>query len=85
MLAFILSLLSRAGRRVLFCAALLGAVLAALAIARRRGKAAGEAAFAIRRADARLRALTLSKETRHEVETASRDDVDRRLDRWMRD
>jgi hypothetical protein len=85
MVSFIFASLSRLGRRALFGLAILGALGAALVIARREGKAAGQAALAIRQADARLRAMKISKETRHEIRTSSDADLDRRLDRWMRD
>ena len=40
---------------------------------------------AIRRADARVRALQTSKDIRHDVQNADRADLERRANRWMRD
>jgi hypothetical protein len=73
------------GRRAAFCVAIILAVLVALGIAIRRGRQAGEARYAIRRADARIRSLQSSKEIRHEVQNMERSDLQRRLARWMRD
>jgi hypothetical protein len=79
------ALLSGLGRR----AALYAALAAALAIGAwmliRHGRVAAEADYAIRRAEARLRALQTSKDIRHDVQNADRADLERRADRWMRD
>ena len=73
------------GRKIALYSALAMAVLAALGIAFRKGRRAAQASYAIRRADARIRALHTAKDTRHDIETASLADRDRRLARWMRD
>jgi hypothetical protein len=78
-------LLSDVGRRLALWGALTVAVGVALWVAYRRGRHAAEAEFIIRRADARIRAMTASKETRHEVRYADRIDLEHRADRWMRD
>jgi len=79
------SLLSGLGRR----AALYAAFAAALAIGAwlliRRGRVQAQAAFAIRRAEARIRALQTTKDIRHDVQNAERADLERRADRWMRE
>jgi hypothetical protein len=79
------SLLSGLGRR----AALYAALAAALAIGAwlliRRGRVQAQAAFAIRRAEARIRALQTTKDIRHDVQNADRADLERRADRWMRE
>ena len=85
MLGFITSVLAGLSRRVALWLSLGLALIAALAITWRRGRAAGKAAFATRRAEARIRALTTSRDTRHDVETSDYADRNRRLDRWMRD
>ena len=51
----------------------------------RQGKHAAEADLAIRRADARVRALQTSKEIRHDLQNTDRTNLERRADRWMRD
>jgi hypothetical protein len=48
-------------------------------------RCAAEAEFAIRAAEARIRALRTSREVRHEIEALPQTERDRRLDRWMRD
>lgn len=85
MLGFITSVLAGLSQRVVLWLSLGLALVMALAITWRRGRAAGKAAFATRRAKAHIRALTISRDTRHDVETSDPADRNRRLDRWMRD
>jgi hypothetical protein len=85
MLGVITGLLSGLSRRAVLWLSLALALIVALVITWRRGRAAGKAAYATRRAEARIRALTTSREIRHDVETSDPADRDRRLDRWMRD
>ena len=85
MLGFITSALAGLSRQLTLWLSLGLALLLALAITWRRGRAAGKAAFATRRTEARIRALTISRDTRHDVETSDPADRNRRLDRWMRD
>ena len=79
------ALLSGLGRRAVLAGAIAFALITALWVAFRKGRQAAEASYAIRRADARIRALHTAKDTRHDVETASPAERDRRLARWMRD
>lgn len=79
------ALLAGLGRRAAFYGTIGFALFAALWIAFRQGRRAAEADLAIRRADARIRALQTSKEIRHEVHNADRADLKRRAERWMRD
>lgn len=85
MMGFVASMLAGLSRRVALWLSLGLALMVALAITWRRGRAAGKAAYATRRAEARIRALTTSRDTRHDVETSDPADRNRRLDRWMRD
>jgi hypothetical protein len=85
MLGVITGLLSGLSRRAVLWLSLALALIVALVITWRRGRAAGKAAYATRRAEARIRALTTSREIRHDVETSDPADRNRRLDRWMRD
>ncbi len=85
MLGVITGLLSGLSRRAVLWLSLALALIVALVITWRRGRAAGKAAYATRRAEARIRALTTSRDVRHDVETSDPADRDRRLDRWMRD
>ncbi len=85
MLGFITSVLAGLSRQVALWLSFGLALVLALAITWRRGRAAGKAAFATRRAEDRIRALTTSRDIRHDVETSDPADLDRRLDRWMRD
>ena len=73
------------GRRFAYWGALIAAVCIAVWILLRQGKHAAEADLAIRRADARVRALQTSKEIRHDLQNTDRADLERRADRWMRD
>ena len=85
MMRFASACFMRLGRRAAFYSAMALAFLAALGIALRQGRQVAEANYAIRRADARIRALQTAKDTRHDVEIASPAERDRRLTRWMRD
>ena len=71
------------GRKTALWIGLAAAVaFAAMAIVR-KGRLEAEAELAIRKADARIRAMQTAKETRHEVLNADLADLKRRLDRWM--
>jgi hypothetical protein len=85
MSALLTTLLAGLGRRFGYWGALIAAVCIAVWILLRRGKHAAEADLAIRRADARVRALQTSKEIRHDLKNTDRADLERRADRWMRD
>ena len=85
MIGFAHTLLTGLGRRAVFAGTIAFALIIALWVAIRQGRQAAEANYAIRRADARIRALHTAKDTRHDVETASSVERDRRLARWMRD
>jgi hypothetical protein len=85
MIAIVRRLASAFGQRVAVWAALILIVISALRIATRHGRHAAEAEFAIRAAEVRIRALRTSREVRHEIETLSDAERDRRLNRWMRD
>ena len=85
MMGLITSMLAGLSRRVALWLSLGLALIVALAISWRRGRAAGKAAYATRGAEARIRGLTTSRDIRYEVETSDPADLDRRLDRWMRD
>ena len=85
MIALLTQFLSGIGRRAALWAGLVAAIGFAIWALIRRGRLEAEAELAIRRADARIRAMQTSKETRHEVNTADRADLERRADRWMRD
>jgi hypothetical protein len=63
----------------------IGAMFAALGIAWLKGRAAGKAAWQVKRQAAKVKALTTSSEIRHDVQDDSDAALDRRLDRWMRD
>ena len=85
MISFIKRIITAIGARVALWSALILIVLSALRIATRQGRHAAAADFAIRAAEARIRALRISREVRHELETLPETERDRRLDRWMRD
>ena len=85
MIAFLRRLVTAFGQRVALWAALIMILASSLRIATRQGRHAAEAEFAIRAAEARIRALRTSKEVRDEIETLPEAERDRRLDRWMRD
>ena len=63
MMGFAYALLSRLGRRAVFVGAITFALITALWIAIRQGRQAAEANYAIRRADARIRALQTAKDS----------------------
>jgi hypothetical protein len=85
MIAVFKRLITAFGRRVALWAALCLILVSALRIATRKGRHAAKAEFAIRTAEARIRALRISREVHHEIETLPEAERDRRLDRWMRD
>ena len=85
MIAVFRRLASAIGQRVALWAALILILASALRIATRQGRHAAEAEFAIRAAEARIRALRISREVYHEIEALPEAERDRRLDRWMRD
>jgi hypothetical protein len=84
-IVFVTRIVTAFGQRIALLAALCLILISALRIAKRQGRHAAEAEFAIRAAEARIRALQASQETRHDVQTADRVDLERRVDRWMRD
>ena len=85
MIHVITGLLAGLGQRAAFCGAIVFALLSALWIAFRQGRHAAEADLAIRRAEARIRAMQTSQEIRHEVHNTDQAVLKRRADRWMRD
>lgn len=85
MISIITAILSGIGRKAALWGAICLAIAAALWVSFRRGRFEAEAEFAIRRADARVRAMQTAKEVRHEVRNTDRADLDDRADRWMRD
>ena len=85
MTAILTAMLSWIGRRAAFGGAIVVAIGTALWVAFRRGRLEAEAEFLIRRADARIRSLQKAKEVSDEVQNADRSDLERRIDRWMRD
>ena len=85
MISILTATFSGIGRKAALWGAIAVAIGAALWIAFRRGRLEAEAEFLIRRADARIRSLQTAKEVSHEVQNADRADLERRLDRWMRD
>ena len=85
MITILTALLAGFGRRMAYWGALIAALGIGVWILLRQGKHAAEADLAIRRADARIRALQTSKDIRHEVQNTDRANLERRADRWMRD
>ena len=85
MSAILTMLFTGLGRRFAYWGAIVAAVGVAVWILLRQGKHAAEADLAIRRADARVRALQTSKDIRHDLQNTDRTDLERRADRWMRD
>lgn len=85
MIVFVTQIFAAIGRRAALWGGLVLIFFAALRVATRQGRHAAEAEFAIRRAEARIRALQTSQETRHDIQNADRADLERRADRWMRD
>lgn len=85
MIAVFKRLVTAFGRRVALWAALILILVSALRIATRQGRQAAEAEFVLRAAETRIRALRISREVHHEIETLHEAERHRRLDRWMRD
>ena len=85
MIGVVTQIITAIGRRALLWGALILILVSALRIATRQGRHAAEAEFAIRAAEARIRALRTSREVRHEIETLPEAERDRRLERWLRD
>ena len=72
-------------RRLVYGALIGLAVLAAVFVIWRHGRAAGIARFAVKRAEARVRVLKQAAEVRRDVDADDDAGVSRRLSRWMRD
>lgn len=85
MISILTAMLSGIGRKAAFWGAITFAIGAALWVAFRHGRREAEAEFLIGRADARIRSLQTAKEVSNEVQNADRADLERRIDRWMRD
>ena len=85
MSAILTMLFAGLGRRFAYWGAMVVAIGIAVWILIRQGRLAAEADLAIRRADARVRALQTSKDIRHDLQNTDRADLERRADRWMRD
>ena len=85
MITILTAIFSGIGRKAAFWGAIVLAIGGALWVAFRRGRLEAEAEFLIRRADARIRSLQTAKEVSNEVQNADRADLERRIDRWMRD
>jgi hypothetical protein len=85
MTVFVTRIFAAIGRRAALWMALIVIFFTALRLAVRQGRHAAKADFAIRHAEARIRALQTSQETRHDIQNADRADLERRADRWMRD
>lgn len=77
--------LSRASRRLIYAGSLGLAVLVAVWMIWRHGRAAGEARFAVKRAEARVQVLQKAAEVRRDVDAEDHAGIARRLSRWMRD
>ena len=85
MISILTAIFSGIGRRAALWGAIAFAIGVALWVAFRRGRLEAEAEFLIRRADARIRSMQTAKEVSNEVQNADRADLERHLDRWMRD
>lgn len=85
MISTLTAMLSGVGRKAAFWGAITFAIGAALWVAFRRGRVEAEAEFIIRRANARIQSLQTAKEVSSEVQNVDRADLERRIDRWMRD
>ncbi len=83
--SFIIPALMSIGWRAKMYLSLAGAVLLSLGMAFIMGRSAGKEAYAKQREKARQAASTKAENIRHEIGKAPGADVDRRLDRWMRD
>jgi hypothetical protein len=71
-------------RRLSLAFAMIAAAFAALTVAWRQGRSAGEADFAIRQADARIAALRAARKAQMQAGTLSESSVRDRLARWRR-
>ncbi|MFA8386850.1 MAG: hypothetical protein ACEPO2_14590 [Pelagibaca sp.] len=80
-----MALFGRAGRWLAFAGAIVAAVAAAALVLIQRGRRDAEAELAVRKADARVRAIQTEKEIRRDVESLDRSELGARADRWMRD
>jgi hypothetical protein len=76
--------LSQLSRRLIYASSLGLAVLVVVWVIWRQGRAAGEARFAVKRAEARVRVLQKAAEVRRNVDAEDHTGVARRLSRWMR-
>ena len=85
MFSILTAVFSGIGRKAALWGAIAFAVGAAIWVAFRRGRLDAEAEFLIRRADARIRSLQTAKEVSNDVRNADSADIERRIDRWMRD
>lgn len=85
MISILTAVFSGIGRKAALWGAIAVAIGAALWVAFRRGRLEAEAEFIIRRADTRIRSLQTAKDVSNEVQNADRADLERRLNRWMRD
>lgn len=85
MIAILTAVFSGIGRKAALWGAIVVAIGTALWVAFRRGRLEAEAEFIIRRADARVRSLQTAKEVTDDLQNADRADLERRLNRWMRD
>jgi hypothetical protein len=85
MTAILTTLLAGFGRRFAYWGALTLAMGIAVWILIRQGRHAAEVDLAIRRAEARVRALQTSRDIRHDLQNTDRADLDARADPWMRD
>lgn len=80
-----LSQLAQLPRRLVYAGSLVLAVVIALWVAWRQGRAAGTARYAVKRAEARVRVLQKAAEVRRDVDAEDHAGIARRLSRWMRD
>jgi hypothetical protein len=85
MISILTAIFSGIGRNAAFWGAIAVAIGTALWVAVQRGRREAEAEFLIRQADARIRSLQTAKDVSNEVQNADRSDLERRIDRWMRD
>lgn len=85
MIVLVTQIFAAIGRRAALWAALILIFFAALRVASRQGRHAAKAELVLRSAEARIRVLQTSKETRHDIQNSDRADLERGADRWMRD
>lgn len=64
---------------------LIGAFFVAIFIAMLKGRADGKAAYKAKREKAKAKAIKKARKITDDVQKANPDELDRRLDRWMRD